>query len=29
MIPMADTRQIVRQLDILRELSTRKYGVTI
>ena len=26
---MANTRQIVRQLDILREFSTRKYGVTI
>ena len=26
---MADTRQIIRQLDILRELMTRRYGVTL
>ncbi len=26
---MANTRQIVRQLDILRELSSRQYGATI
>ena len=28
-ILMADTRQIVRQVDILRELIGRRYGVTI
>lgn len=27
--PMPNNKQIVRQLDILREFSTRKYGVTI